>query len=89
MAIAIRPAHTEHDGDTAYALATGEVEAPMNLLLNLAAEVVAEAIRNDLAGKSRGEFRYRDKGQMATIGRNSAIVEIGRCGSTTWTPPGS
>lgn len=46
MAIAIRPAHTDHDGDTAFALATGEVEAPMNLVLNIAAEVVAEAIRN-------------------------------------------
>jgi L-aminopeptidase/D-esterase-like protein len=46
MAIAIRPSHTDHDGDTAFALATGAVEAPLNLVLNIAAEVVAEAIRN-------------------------------------------
>ncbi|MEM7119479.1 MAG: P1 family peptidase [Chloroflexota bacterium] len=55
MAIAIRPAHTEHDGDTAYALATGEVDAPMNLLGNLGIEVVAEAIRNSVrAAKTAG-----------------------------------
>lgn len=46
MAIAIRPIHTDHDGDTAFALATGSVEAPPNLVSNVAAELVAEAIRN-------------------------------------------
>lgn len=46
MAIAIRPIHTDHDGDTAFALATGQVEAPLNLVQNIAAEVVAEAIRS-------------------------------------------
>jgi NADH dehydrogenase len=39
---------------------------------------VARAIQGDLACKPRGEFRYVDKGQMATIGRSRAIVEIGR-----------
>lgn len=39
---------------------------------------VADAIRNDLAGKPRGEFRYHDKGQMATIGRSRAITEVGK-----------
>ena len=48
LAIAIRPAHTTHDGDTAFALATGQVEAPMDLVANLAVEVVAEAIRNSV-----------------------------------------
>lgn len=39
---------------------------------------LAKTIRDDLAGKPRGKFHYHDKGQMATIGRSSAIVEIGK-----------
>jgi L-aminopeptidase/D-esterase-like protein len=46
IAIAIRPAHTFHDGDTAFALATGQVEADYNLAANILVEMVAEAIRN-------------------------------------------
>ena len=46
MAIAIRPVHTTHDGDTAFALATGQVEANFDLVANTAVEIVAEAIRN-------------------------------------------
>lgn len=38
---------------------------------------VAAAIRRELAGKSRGEFVFKDKGQMATIGRSRAIAEVG------------
>jgi len=48
LAIAIRPSHTRHDGDTAFALSTGEVEAPENLVGNMAVEAVAEAIRNSV-----------------------------------------
>jgi NADH dehydrogenase len=39
---------------------------------------IARTILADLAGKPRAEFRYLDKGQMATIGRSRAIVEVGR-----------
>lgn len=39
---------------------------------------VASAIRADLDGKARSDFQFVDRGQMATIGRNSAVVEIGR-----------
>ena len=39
---------------------------------------VAEAIRADVRGSPRPEFVYRDKGQMATIGRSKAIVDLGR-----------
>ena len=39
---------------------------------------LAQTIRRELAGKSRQPFRFVDKGQMATIGRSRAIVEIGR-----------
>ena len=46
MAVAIRPVHTTHDGDTAFALATGLGEANFDLVANTAVDVVAEAIRN-------------------------------------------
>ncbi|MFO7539309.1 MAG: P1 family peptidase [Chloroflexota bacterium] len=46
MAIAIRPVHTSHDGDTAFALSTGNVAANFDLVANAAVEMVAEAIRN-------------------------------------------
>ncbi|HEX9674784.1 MAG TPA: P1 family peptidase [Anaerolineales bacterium] len=48
LAVAVRPAHTTHDGDTAFALASGGVEAPFDLVANAAAELVAEAIRNSV-----------------------------------------
>jgi L-aminopeptidase/D-esterase-like protein len=48
LAGAIRPSHTRHDGDTAFALATGEVEAPENLVGNMAVAAAAEAIRNSV-----------------------------------------
>jgi L-aminopeptidase/D-esterase-like protein len=46
LAIAIRPVHTSHDGDTAFALSTGTIAANFDLVANAAVEVVAEAIRN-------------------------------------------
>jgi NADH dehydrogenase len=39
---------------------------------------VARTIEGDIAGRSRQPFAYVDKGQMATIGRSRAIVEVGR-----------
>ncbi len=42
---AVRPAHTMWDGDTAFALATGEVEADQRRLEELAVATVAQAIR--------------------------------------------
>ncbi|MBO9362396.1 MAG: P1 family peptidase [Thermoflexus sp.] len=44
LARAIRPAHTMVDGDTLFALATGEKEADVSIVGAFAAEVVAEAI---------------------------------------------
>ena len=38
---------------------------------------IARTILGDLSGHRRQPFRYRDKGQMATIGRSRAIVRIG------------
>lgn len=36
----------------------------------------AEQVLRDIQGKSRKPFSYRDKGQMATIGRKKAIAQI-------------
>jgi L-aminopeptidase/D-esterase-like protein len=45
VAIAVRP-RTIHDGDTAFALSTGAVEASFNLVSNMVLEMSAAAIRN-------------------------------------------
>ncbi len=39
---------------------------------------VARNIQNDLNGKPREQFRYVDKGSMATIGRKAAIAHVGK-----------
>jgi NADH:ubiquinone reductase (H+-translocating) len=39
---------------------------------------VARNIRRSLAKRPRLEFRYRDRGSMATIGRNKAVARLGR-----------
>ena len=39
---------------------------------------VANAIRNKLAGKTAPPFRYFNKGNLATIGRNKAVAEFGK-----------
>lgn len=39
---------------------------------------LARLIRLELQGKPRQPFQFTDKGQMATIGRSRAIVEMGR-----------
>jgi L-aminopeptidase/D-esterase-like protein len=44
LAQAIRPAHTMYDGDTIFALATGEVDSDVSLVGAFAAEVMAQAI---------------------------------------------
>jgi len=40
-------------------------------------DLAAVNILHDIAGESRRAFRYRDYGNMATIGRNNAIADIG------------
>ena len=45
MARAIHPSHSRHDGDIAFALATGEVDAHVDRLRMIASDVTAEAIR--------------------------------------------
>jgi L-aminopeptidase/D-esterase-like protein len=46
IAQAVRPAHTPFDGDTIFALATGQVEASLLTVSAFATEVTAAAIRN-------------------------------------------
>ncbi len=46
IARAISPAHTMYDGDTIFALATGDIPANVSVVGAFAAEVMAQAIRN-------------------------------------------
>jgi len=67
MAIAVRHAHTSRDGDTSYALATCTVDAPYDLVANLATNTVAEAIRNSVryarsTDNVRGLFNDQNSG---------------------------
>ena len=45
ISLAVTPAHTMWDGDTVFAIATGEVDAPQRDLEAMASRAVAEAIR--------------------------------------------
>ncbi len=58
LARAVRPAHTMYDGDTVFALATGDISADVNLVGAFAAEVTAAAIRDGVrAAASLGGVR--------------------------------
>jgi L-aminopeptidase/D-esterase-like protein len=46
IARTVRPSHTMHDGDTIFALATGDIPANASVIGAYAAEVMAQAIRN-------------------------------------------
>lgn len=46
LARAINPAHTVYDGDTIFALATGQIAAEISVIGAFAAEAMAQAIRN-------------------------------------------
>lgn len=52
MRAAVRPVHTRYDGDTVFALATGEVEARQAMVEALAESVVADAIRRAVRAAS-------------------------------------
>jgi L-aminopeptidase/D-esterase-like protein len=44
IARTVRPAHTMFDGDTLFAVSTGQVAADVNLVGAVAAEVIAETV---------------------------------------------
>jgi L-aminopeptidase/D-esterase-like protein len=48
MARAIRPVHTTFDGDIVFALASGIVDAPVDLVAEMGAEATATAIRQSV-----------------------------------------
>ncbi|MBC5809856.1 MAG: P1 family peptidase [Candidatus Eremiobacteraeota bacterium] len=52
LARAVVPAHLTRDGDTIFACATGEVEAPLDIVGILAAEALAEAIARGVRAAS-------------------------------------
>jgi NADH dehydrogenase len=60
-------AHFEQDGK----LVPGVAQPAMQMGVH-----VAKMIESDLAGKAREPFRYCDKGDMATIGRQAAVADI-------------
>lgn len=39
---------------------------------------IAESLKGELRGERPARFEYKDKGTLATIGRNSAVAEIGK-----------
>lgn len=48
---------------------------------------VAKLLKSRLRGKSHADFRYKDLGSMAVIGRNAAVAEMGRLrlhGMSAW-----
>ena len=63
-------------GDAAYLEVAG---APLPMMAPVAiqmAETTAENIRRRIAGQPPVQFRYRDPGSLATIGRNAAVAYI-------------
>ena len=46
MARAVKPAHTSHDGDVVFTLASGTSEGPFDIIAEAGAELTAMAIRN-------------------------------------------
>jgi NADH dehydrogenase len=74
-------------GDAAYLEVAG---APLPMMAPVAlqmAETAAGNIRRRIAGEPPVEFRYRDPGSLATIGRNAAvayILGIGFTGFPAW-----
>ncbi len=60
------------DGALVPQVAPGAIQAGRYVARLIAAEVAGA----DGGGHEVGPFRYRDKGSMATIGRNAAVVEL-------------
>ena len=67
-------------GDVAN-IPTGEAEATLPQLGSVAQQSglwAAENILRELRGEPTKPFKYKDKGIMAMIGRNSAVAEVGK-----------
>ncbi len=68
-------AHATSKGATVPGVAQGAMQGGAH---------VAAMIQSDLAGRPRTAFRYRDKGELATIGRSSAVGVIGPFELSGW-----
>ncbi len=68
-------AHATSDGVDVPGVAQGAIQGGAH---------AAKAIRADLDGRPRPTFRYRNKGELATIGRSSAVGTIGRLRLSGW-----
>jgi NADH dehydrogenase len=66
-------------GDTASATdAQGHLLPGVAPVAKQQGKYVAELLKARLAGRTKPAFRYRDFGSMSTIGRKSAVAQIGR-----------
>lgn len=66
-------------GDQAHVLDTNGKPLPgLAPVASQQGRFLANLIKADLAERPRKEFRYYDKGIMATIGRNRAVVQTGK-----------
>lgn len=68
-------AHATSKGTTVPGVAQGAMQGGAH---------VAAMIGADLAGRPRTTFRYRNKGELATIGRSAAVGVIGRLKLSGW-----
>lgn len=71
-------------GDTAHATSKGATVPGVAQGAIQGGAHVAAMIRADLAGRPRTAFRYRNKGELATIGRSSAVGVIGGLKLSGW-----
>jgi NADH dehydrogenase len=80
------PAHPEIlvIGDTAHAESCGEQVPGVAQGAIQGGRHAALVILAELSGDVRPAFRYRDKGELATIGRSSAVGRIGRLQLSGW-----
>jgi NADH dehydrogenase len=65
-------------GDMAAFTHDGQVVPGVAPAANQMGRLAAHNIRRDLAAQPRAHFRYRDKGNLATIGRHRAVAVIGK-----------
>ncbi len=65
-------------GDLATVMSEGKPVPGISPAAKQMGRYVARCIVSGLKGKSEPPFRYRDYGQLATIGRNAAIAVIGK-----------
>ena len=73
-------------GDVAL-MKTGEFPAGLPMLASVAQQqgaYLAKVIKNDIKGIEAKPFKYIDKGTMATVGRNLAVVDLGKVHFGGW-----